>query len=109
MAIDLYDSVEARLKAYIAPNTPRTTAQREAFELAVEAQVEHEKAQANAQIGPAGAQSYSLSNDGVSMSVTYASAAGAAYTESTLHPYVWALLNNAGLLRKGAIPTARRA
>ena len=109
MAIDLYDSVEARLKAYIAPNTPRTEVQQKAFALAVEAQVEHEQTQASSQIGPAGAQSYNLSNDGVSVSVTYAGAAGAAYTESTLHPYVWALLNNAGLLRKGAIPTARRA
>lgn len=108
MAIDLYDSVQARLTAYIAPNTPRTKAQQEAFELAVEAQVEHEKNAAAWQSVPAGASSYSMTNDGVSVSVTMAGS-GAAYTESTLHPYAWALLKNAGLLRKGAIPTARRA
>lgn len=108
MAIDLYDSVEARLKAYIAPNTPRTKAQKDAFELAVEAQVEYERDMAGWQMAPAGASSYSMTNDGVSVSVTMAGG-GAAYTESTLHPYVWALLNNAGLLRRGAIPTARRA
>lgn len=106
MAIDQYDSVEARLKAYIAPNTPRTNAQKQVFELAVEAQVEYESAQM--QGIPAGAQSYSMSNDGVSVSVTYAGA-GAGYSEQTLSPYAWALLKNAGLLRRGAIPTARRA
>ena len=108
MAIDLYDSVEARLKAYIAPNTPRTKAQQEAFDLAVEAQMEHEKSLSGWQAVPAGATGYSMTNEGVSVSVTMA-AGGAAYTESTLHPYAWALLKNAGLLRKGAIPTARRA
>lgn len=108
MAIDLYDSVEARLKAYIAPNTPRTAAQKTAFEQAVEAQMEHEKTLSGGLAGPAGAQSYSMQNDGVSVSVTYAAASGAAYTERSLHPYAWALLNNAGLLRRGAIPAARR-
>lgn len=108
MAIDLYDSVEARLTAYIAPNTPRTKAQKDAFELAVEAQMEYEQSAAGWQAGPMGAQSYSMSNDGVSVSVTMAGS-GAAYTEATLHPYAWALLKNAGLLRRGAIPTARRA
>lgn len=106
MAIELNDSVRARLTAYIAPNTPRTDAQEQAFELAVEAQAEYESAQM--QGVPVGAQSYSMSNDGVSVSVTYAGA-GAAYSEQTLSPYAWALLKNAGLLRRGAIPTARRA
>lgn len=109
MPIDIYDSVQARLTAYIAPNTPRTKAQKDAFDQAVEAQADYEKSLETAQVGPANAQSYSENNDGVSVSVSYAARAGAAYSESTLHPYVWALLKNAGLLRKGAIPTARRA
>lgn len=106
MAIDIYESVQARLTAYIAPNKPITQAQKRAFEQAVEAQAEYESAQV--QGFPAGAQSYSMTNDGVSVSVTYAGA-GAAYSEQTLSPYAWALLKNAGLLRRGAIPTARRA
>ena len=109
MPIDIYDSVQSRLTAYIAPITPRTKAQKEAFDLAVETQTDYEKSLETAQVGPANAQSYSESNDGVSVSVSYAARAGAAYSESTLHPYAWALLKNAGLLRKGAIPTARRA
>lgn len=105
MDIDIHESVQARLTAYIAPNAPITQAQKQAFEQAVKAQAEYESAQM--QGVPAGAQSYSMSNDGVSVSVTYAGA-GAGYTESTLSPYAWALLKNAGLLRRGAIPTARR-
>ena len=105
MAIDNYESVQARLTAYIAPNTPVTQAQKQAFGEAVKVQAEYESAQM--QGIPAGAQSYSMSNDGVSVSVTYAGA-GAGYSEQTLSPYAWALLKNAGLLRKGAIPTARR-
>lgn len=107
MAIDLYDSVEARMTAYITPNTPQTQAQQEAFDTAVEVQVEYETEAAQWQTAPAGAQSYSMSNDGVSVSVTMGSS-GAAYTEATLHPYAWALLKNAGLLRRGDVPTARR-
>lgn len=108
MDIDLYDSVEARLTAYIAPNVPRTKAQQDAFNEAVDAQVDYETQLESARIGPPGAVSYSESNDGVSVSASYSSGVGSAYTESTLHPYAWALLKNAGLLRKGAIPTARR-
>lgn len=109
MAIDREDSVRARLTAYIAPNTPRTKEQQRAFDDAVDAQVDYETELESARIGPMDAESYSVSNDGVSVSATYAARAGAAYTEETLHPYVWALLKNAGLLRRGAIPTARRA
>lgn len=105
MPVDIGNSVRARLTAYIAPNQPETSAQKAAFEEAVGAQAEYESAQM--QGVPAGAQSYSMSNDGVSVSVTYAGA-GAGYSEQTLSPYAWALLKNAGLLRKGAIPTARR-
>lgn len=108
MAIDIYASVEARLTAYIAPAKPVTAAQKQAFSDAVEVQYEHETAIAEAQVGPANAESYSASNDGVSVSVTYGASEGAVYTERTLHPYAWTLLYNAGLIRRGAIPTARR-
>lgn len=108
MAIDLKESVRARLAAYIAPNKPRTDSQRQAFETAVEAQAEYERETSGIQGVVRGASGYSVSNDGVTVSVTGSAAVGAAYTESTLNPYAWAMLMNAGLLRKGAIPVARR-
>lgn len=108
MAIDLLESVKARLTAYIAPNRPISDVQKQAFDAAVEAQAEYERETASVQQYARGAEGYSISNDGVTVSVTGSGFLGAAYTESTLHPFAWALLNNAGLLRKGAIPTARR-
>ena len=108
MAIDIEDSVRARLTAYIAPNVPRTKAQTDAFEDAVTAQIDYEEMLSASQSAPYGAQSYSVSNDGTSVSVTYASGVSAGYSDATLHPYTWALLKNAGLLKRGAIPTARR-
>lgn len=102
MAIDIYDSVEARLTAYIAPNVPSTNAQKQAFELAVEAQAEYEKEMSAI---PAGMESFKLGDFSAEVK---SPAAYAEYTQDTLHPYAWALLYNAGLLRKGAIPTARR-
>lgn len=104
MAIDLYESVEARMTAYIAPNTPRTKAQQEAFELAVDAQVEYEKAEQSSGI-PTGVDSFKLGDFSAEMK---AASASSAYTRDTLSPYAWALLHNAGLLRRGAIPVARR-
>lgn len=106
MPVEIRDSVRARLTAYIAPITPETAAQKEAFEYAVAAQVDFESTQV--QGIPAGAQSYSMSNDGVSVSITYAGS-GAGYTEQTLSPYAWAVLKNAGLIKKGSIPVARRS
>lgn len=102
MAIDIYDSVEARLTAYIAPNVPSTNAQKQAFELAVEAQAEYEKEMSAI---PAGMESFKLGDFSAEVK---SPAAYAEYTQDTLHPYAWALLYNAGLLRKVAIPTARR-
>ena len=104
MPIDIYDSVQARLTAYIAPNTPRTSAQKEAFELAVEAQVEYEKAEQSSGL-PAGIDAFKLGDFSAEMKTASASAV---YSRDTLSPYAWALLYNAGLLRRGAIPVARR-
>lgn len=108
MAVDIYASVEARLTAYIAPVKPVTATQKQAFVDAVNVQCEYETEMAEAHIGPANAQSYSASNDGVSVSVSYGVPDGAIYTERALHPYAWTLLYNAGLIRRGAIPTARK-
>lgn len=102
MAIDIYDSVEARLTAYIAPNVPRTNAQKQALELAVKVQADYEK---GLSVLPAGMESFKLGDFSAEVK---SPAAYAEYTQDTLHPYAWALLYNAGLLRKGAIPTARR-
>lgn len=104
MAIDLYDSVEARLKAYIAPNTPRTKAQQEAFYMAVDAQVEHEKSGALAGV-PDSVSSFTLGDFSATLK---GSGTAPEYTRETINSYAWALLHNAGLLRRGAIPTARR-
>lgn len=58
----LVSDAEARISAYIVPNTPRCSDQAKAFETAVYAQVEFETNQANAQIGsmPGGLSSFSV-------------------------------------------------
>lgn len=101
MAAD-YESVEARLKAYIAPNAPQTSEQNDAFEQAVEAQAEYESA-AGGGI-PEGVQAFSIGD----FSATMAGASGGSgYTRATLSPHAWAILFNAGLIRH-AMPVARR-
>ena len=104
MAIDLEESVRARLTAYIAPNTARTTAEKQAFEEAVDAQVTYEKEIMAAGI-PEGVASFTLGDFSAEMK---AGAASYGYTQETLSTYAWALLYNAGLLRRGALPIARR-
>lgn len=102
--MDLEDAIRERLTAYIYPNKARTSAQQDAFENAVEAQMEYEsKNPMNSILNGA----VSVSNDG--MSVSYASQGGrsAMYTQATISPAAHALLFNAGLLRS-AIPRARR-
>lgn len=102
--MDLEDAVRERLTAYIYPNKARTLAQQDAFEEAVEAQVEYETENPmNSMLSGA----VSVSNDG--MSVSYASQGGrsAMYTQATVSPAAYAILFNAGLLRS-AIPRARR-
>lgn len=99
----LEDSVRARLTAYIAPNRPTTAAQKQAFEEAIDAQVEYEQKSADAQL-PDGISTFSIGDFSVSASETQR---GAAYTEGSLSSYAWALLKNAGLIRH-ALPVARR-
>ena len=104
MAIDLEDSVRARLTAYIAPNTACTAAQKQAFEDAVEAQEDYENEIMAAGI-PEGVASFSIGDFSAEMK---SGSASYGYTKETLSPYAWALLFNAGLLRRGSLPIVRR-
>lgn len=102
MAAD-YESVEARLRAYIAPNAPQTRAENDAFEQAVEAQVEYESAaEGDAQV-PMGVSGYSAGN----FSVNYGHARSGEFDQFSISPYARAILQNAGLLRH-SMPVARR-
>lgn len=93
-----------RLRAYIYPNIVETPEQETAFDAAVDAQKAHEALQAQALDGvPANVQSFSIG----SYSVSKAEADVATYTQATICPAAWALLFNAGLLRR-SLPTARR-
>ena len=103
MAAD-YESVEARLRAYIAPNAPQTRAENDAFEQAVEAQADYEDraAESDAQV-PMGVSGYSAGN----FSVNYGHARSGEFDQFSISPYARAILQNAGLLRH-AMPVARR-
>ena len=92
-----------RLEAYIFPHIPVTSAQKQAFERAVDAQVRFEQENGGAEL-PAGLNAVSIGDFSVSAS---SGARTAAYTSETLSPEAWAYLYRAGLL-KGAIPQARR-
>ena len=94
--------IEARLKAYIHPNVPQTAEQEAAFDEAVTAQLAYEADQDVASL-PGSVQSLSIG----SYSVTMAEPAGGAYTQATICPAAWAILFNAGLLKR-ALPTAKR-
>ena len=100
--MELYDSIEARLKAYIHPLTPQTNDQEAAFSDAVEAQIEYEASLETEGI-PGNVQSFSTGG----MSVTLSEGMTGAYTRNTLCPTAWALLFNAGLIQH-AMPVARR-
>ena len=94
--------ITERLKAYIHPNIVKTKEQEKAFKNAVDAQTAYEDAQDIAEI-PGNTQSYSIGN----YSVTLAEPTGGAYTQVTICPAAWAILYNAGLLRR-TLPVARR-
>ena len=100
--MDERERIEERLRAYIYPNAAQTKAQREAFDEAVDAQLEYESAQGTQGL-PGNVRGYSIG----SYSVTLAEAPGGAYSRSTICPAAWALLFNAGLL-KHTLPVAQR-
>ena len=89
------EQVEARLRAYIHPNAVETGAQQEAFDEAVDAQLEYEAGGENL---PGNVKSFSVG----SYSVTLGGGAG-----ESLGPAARAVLFNAGLLKR-SWPTARR-
>lgn len=97
------DDVTERLKAYIYPNTPATSAQESAFDDAVDAQKKFEDSMADEQQVPGGVSSFSVGN----YSVSYRDVHTNQYTQMTLSPVAYAYLFNAGLIRH-AMPVARR-
>lgn len=97
------DYVRERLTAYIYPRAPSDEAQEEAFDNAVNAQVEYESASEDGDALPPGVASFSIGN----YSVTAINGQSASYTQQTICPAAWAYLYNAGLIRY-ALPTARR-
>ena len=96
------ERIEERLRAYIYPNIARTREQQEAFNNAVDAQLDYESAQGMGDV-PGGVQSFSVGN----YSVTFADASGGVDASGNLCPAAWAFLHNAGLL-KHAMPVAKR-
>ena len=101
---ELLEQVAERLKAYIHPNTIQTAEQEEAFDTAVEYQAEYEASHAEAlEAAQRGVQSFSVGN----YSETYFTRHTGEYTASTLCPASYAVLFNAGLLRRD-MPVARR-
>ena len=100
--MDLDQIVEERLRAFIYPNVPITKAQKDAFDLAVETQIEYEENSGGENI-PENVQSFSIGD----YSVALREGATPGYARSDLAPGVWALLFNAKLL-KHSMPVARR-
>ncbi len=98
------DHVRERLSAYIYPRAPSTRAQAEAFDEAVDAQMQYELANPQ-EVIPEGVAS--MSNDGMSVSYMEAGSRNALYTQASISPVAYAYLLNAGLIG-GAIPRARR-
>ena len=98
------DYVRERLTAYIYPRAPSNDAQNEAFENAVNAQVEYESENETI-AAPSGVEA--ISNDGVSVSFEASRVTGGAYSIHTIAPAAYAYLYNAGLIRH-ALPVARR-
>lgn len=99
--MDLEDAVRERLTAYIHPNKARSKAQIAAFEKAVEAQAEYEKT-GEVEVFPSNVQSVSIGKYSVTMKDGQSE-----YTRASICPAAWAILFNAGLLRR-TLPVARR-
>ena len=98
------DYVRERLSAYIYPRAPSTPAPEEAFDEAVDAQMQYEIANPQ-EVIPEGIAS--MSNDGMSINYADSGSRNALYTQASISPVAYAYLLNAGLIG-GAIPRARR-
>ena len=100
--MDEREYISERLRAYIQPNAAETAEQEEAFENAVDAQLQYEADQGNEEI-PGNVRSFSVGN----YSVTLDGAAGGADAQARICPAAWAILFNAGLLKR-VLPVAKR-
>lgn len=96
--------VRERLTAYISPNSPKTPEQEDAFEMAVEAQMEYERSNA-AYAAPDGVAAFS--NDGMSVSFDTSRGFSGSNPSRTICPDAYAYLFNAGLIGR-SLPVARR-
>lgn len=94
--------IAERLRAYIHPNAADTAEREEAFERAVDAQLAYESANGVEEV-PGNVRSFSVGN----YSVTLDGSAAGADGQASLCPAAWAILFNAGLLRR-ALPVAKR-
>ena len=94
-------AVEERLRAYMHPNRAQTPEQQAALERAVDAQLAFER-DGGAGLPP-GVAAMTVGN----YSVRLAEPGGAAPSQSNLCPAAWAILFNAGLLKR-ALPVAQR-
>ncbi len=95
------EQIEARLRAYIRPNEAKTPEEEAALAKAVDAQLAYE--QSGGEGLPPGVESMTIGE----YSVRASAPTGAAYTSASLCPAAWAILTNAGLLRR-AWPVAQR-
>lgn len=100
--MDERDLIEARLLAYIRPNEPATSEAEAAFADAVDAQLAYEQKSGGAELPP-GVESLSIGD----YSVRAFEPSGAAYTSASICPVAWAILVNAGLLKR-TWPQAQR-
>lgn len=95
------EQVEARLLAYIRPNEVSTAEERAAFDAAAEAQLAWERR--GGEELPPGVESLTIG----SYSVKRSGDGSAVCSLSSLSPAAWAILTNAGLLRR-TLPQAKR-
>ena len=96
------ERIEARLRAYIRPNEASTADELSALDRAVDAQLAYER-ESGAEGLPPGVESLRIGN----YSVQASEPGGAALTRSSICPAAWAILVNAGLLRR-TWPVAQR-
>ena len=97
------NAMNARMLAFIFPNTPVTQDEVRAFENAVLLQVQHEKAIKASGMGeiPEGVTSFQIGHFTMSFADGYSSSSGARLTRKTICDGAYGLLLRAGLLYKG--------
>lgn len=95
-------AMEPRIKAFIFPSIPRQGFEVDAFNLAVQYQIQHEKtisAMLQGQQLPAGTTSFNIGN--FSMSFGDGSAFDSRLTKKSICPTAYGILLEAGLMYKG--------